>query len=148
MSLQQITLTQKNRTTVSRTELFNTALIEDFKADSATTTVFHYTDLDNSKVKSNEYKTALTKTEFESLFDEELLNARMDLPVTEIWSPSPRTVDETINVAVADFVRAWDIDASSSWVLIKRGGFEVVKMKVSATIAEIEGAASTSISVA
>jgi hypothetical protein len=148
MALVQITTSYLNDRTSAETLLLNTAKIVDFYEKDASNVIFYYKELEDRREKTNKYETALTKTQFEALFDETLYAARIDLPVLEISSPTKRTFVKTINVSAADVIKAKDIDASTSYLWFARGAFQKVKVKVNATISEIESASSTSVSIA
>ena len=148
MALVQITTTNKNDVASAELLLFNTAKIVDFYPKDASNVIFYYKELGDNREKTNKYETALTQSQFESLFDEALYETRIRLPILEIYSPSKRTVTRTINVAAADVIIAKDIDASTCYLSFGRGEFEKIKVKVNATIAEIESASSSSDSLA
>lgn len=145
MALVQVSVLTKNTNTHVKTYLFNTTKIVDFYANSGNTEItFYYKDSEGRREKTDKYTTSLSKSEFEALFVEALVVTRMDLPILEIYSPAKRTVDKSINVAVADIAKAWDIDSTTSYLEFNRSNFETIKVKVDATIAEIETATSTS----
>lgn len=148
MALITLTTTKKNDVTYAETELYNTEKIVDFRAVDATTIEFFYNEIDDRREKTNSYQTASTKAAFEALFNEALYVERVDLPILEIYSPAKRTLNTVLNVKVADVIKAKDIDATTSYLTFARGAFAKIKVKVDATIAEIETATSTSESIA
>jgi hypothetical protein len=148
MSLVQITTSEKRNQASVETLLLNTNRILDFYASSATETVFWYKELEDRREKSIPYKTTLTKAAFETLIAESLAEDRIDIPVTQIYSPSKRAWDVTLNVASSDVVKGKDINTTESFLEVARGAFQKIKLRVSATISEIESASSTSTSVA
>lgn len=148
MALVQVTTTYKNDITSAETLLLNTARIIDFYAKDASNTIFYYKELGGNRDKSVKYETALSKSAFETLISETLYAERIDLPITYIYSPSKRALATTLNVSAADVIKGIDINTTESYVWFSRGGFSSVKVRVSATIAEIESASSTSESVA
>lgn len=147
MALVQLSVTKKNSLDYVYTELFNTARIPDFYAKDATTVIFYYKEIGDKRERTDKYETTLTLAQFEAKFDEILYDERVALPILEIYSPSKEVVTRTINVAVADVIKAKNIDATTCYLWFARGQFESIKVKVDATIAEIESASSTSVSI-
>jgi hypothetical protein len=147
MALVTVTTTYRNDKVSAETLLLNTAKIVDFYSKDVSNTIFYYKELEDRREKTIKYETALTNAQFEALFDEALYVTRIALPVLEIYSPSKRTFAETLNVAAGDIIKAKDIDTTTSYLWFARGAFQKVKVKVNATIAEIESASSTSDSI-
>ena len=148
MALIVKTCTKKNNQAYAKTLLFNTDRIVDFYSKDASNTIVYYQNQVDRRDSTSKYEFALTKAQVESWFDESLYNTRIDLPVLEKFAPSKETFVKVVNVAASDVVIGIDIDASTSYVEVARGSFEIVKFKVNSTIAEIESASSTSVSIA
>lgn len=150
MALVSITITEKNNKLLARTDLYNTEKIVDFhlRTGSTTVTEFFYKEIEGRRTKTNKYVTTLSKANFESLFDIETYEDRLDLNITQIFTPTKFDVDRVQNIPVRDIQKCWDIDGSSSFVEYDRGNFETIKINAAHTLAEIAGAVSTSVSVA
>ena len=148
MALIQITVLSKNTNDLAETYLFNTDRIVDFYASSATVITFYYKEISDGKTRTDKYTATYTKAQFEALFNENLYVTRVDLPILEIYTPVKQTVTRVINVAVAEITKAWDINTTTSYLEFTRSNFEIIRVLVDATIAEIETSTSTSESIA
>jgi len=150
MALVNIVITEKNNKLLAKTYLFNTEKIVDFhlRTGSTTVTEFFYSEVEGRRTKTNKYVTTLSKAAFEALFDIATYESRLDLNITQIFTPTVFDVVRVQNFAVKGIQKCWDIDGSSSMVEYDRGNFETIKVNAAHTLAEIAGAVSTSVSVA
>lgn len=148
MALAVKTTTKKNNQTYAKSLLFNTERVVDFYSKDASNTIVYYKNQVDRRDATDKYEFALTKAQVEAWFDESLYNTRVDLPILEKYAPSKETFVKVVNVAASDVILGIDIDASTSYLWVARGSFEIIKFKVNATIAEIESASSTSVSIA
>lgn len=148
-----IALAKKNDNAYVQTRLMNSIKLGDIKTNGSYAD-FYYEEYDGTTSK---YTTsALTKDSLVALVDDSTLYAdRVEISI--LGSSSGRknklgTADlyasaETINVAASRLVGAVDIDASTCYALFELGK-KTILYKVDATIAELESASSTSVSIA
>jgi len=153
MALFQLTSTYKNNKQSAKTLLLNTAKVGDIQAYS-TVSEFFYAEADN---KTTKYRTALTKDQLTTLVNTATeWDDRVELPIlgksivktTKLSTEDLFASTTTINVDMDYLIHGWDIGSTSTSYLLFGFGGKKILYKVNDTIANIEGASSTSVSIA
>jgi hypothetical protein len=153
MALFQATSTYKNRKAYAKTLLLNNKKVTAIQAYSSVSE-FYYKE---GERETNLYRTALTKDALTTLVTGagEWSNF-VELPVLgksvvkrdRLSSEDLFASTTVINVNMDELVKGWDIGSTSTSYLFFRVGEKSVLYKVNDTIANIEGASSTSVSIA
>lgn len=158
MALFQRAVTQKNRDTdYSDTLLLNTERVSDFHPDDDGNTVFYYAeDTPSGKKQNTEYHTADSFDQFIKALrqaeDLESNQENFDKVIGSFQALTKGIGEETFNKNIGfhkrNFVKAFaDPDnANYSHLFLSYGGFKAVRYKVDATLTEIEGEFSSSVS--
>lgn len=152
-ALFQSTVTYRNRKSYAKTLLLNTNRVTAIQAYS-TVSEFYYKEGDKKTVL---YRTALTKDQLTTLVSSATVFSNLvELPVlgkssvktAKLSSEDLFASTTTINVNMDHLVFGWDIGSTSTSYLLFRYGDKTTLYKVNDTITNIEGASSTSISIA
>jgi hypothetical protein len=158
MAVLQLTVTQKNRDTdYSDTLLLNTKRMSDYHPDSDGNTVFYYAEATPAGKKQNtEYHIAESFDQFTKKLrqaeDLESNQSNFDKVIVTLQALTRGVNEGTFNKNIGfhadNFVKAFaDADNSSySHIFLSYGGFKAVRYKVDATLTEIEGELSSSVS--
>lgn len=147
MALTQVAVTQKNRSSYSKTLLLNTKRWSDAYEDSSKT-IFYYFERNDRRDKPTEYKYNGTLNAFKSLMNEDETVKYLTLPVSA-WKDNDQTPPATtMTFRVDNIVLGYDTGTSSAYIWVDRGAFKTLRFKISNTIAEINSSASGSGSLA
>ena len=153
MALFQATTTYRDRAAYAKTLLLNNKKVDSIQAYS-TVSEFYYAEKEN---RTRLYRTALTKDQLTALVDTAIeFNDFVELPIlgksvvkTQKLSSADLFASTTvINVNMDNLVHGFDIGSTSTSYLLFRHGIKSILYKVDDTIANIEGASSTSTSIA
>jgi len=153
MALYQSTVTHRDRATYAKTLLLNNKNVSTIQAYS-TVSEFYYKE---GERKSVLYRTALTKDQLTALIDTAVeWNDFVELPIlgrSYVKSQQLKAGDlfastTVINVNMDYLIKGWDIGSTSTSYLYFKIGEKSILYKVNDTIANIEGASSTSTSIA
>ena len=144
MSLFLCPVVKKNNDTISRTDLFNSKKVVEFKTKASGNTVFKYSDIVDRHTPPDIYETELSRPAFEALAREADNEPFIWLNVikNEAW----RDCNEMRKIAVDFIAKAILIGTYHSDLHVAEGGWRLVKYRVSHTPTEISQAASLSIS--
>jgi hypothetical protein len=152
-ALIQVTLTEKNNKTYSRTRLLSTWRVGKFwevidaSTLSGVATRFHYQQRRDRRVSPSRYKTPITKSAFWQLVREATNETHINVQVDREYKHGEyRVVDEVYRFAVDDIVEAWDDPENSgySYMIVEDVHFRIKKYRTTHTIDEIDAAASVS----
>jgi hypothetical protein len=153
MAIFQSTTTYRNRKAYAKTLLLQTKNVTAIQAYS-TVSEFYYQEGESKTVL---YRTALTKdqlstlisgaTEFSNLVELPCLG-KSNVKKTKLNDDDLFASETVINVNMDNLVFGWDIGSTSTSYLLFRYGEKFTLYKVNDTIANIEGASSTSVSIA
>lgn len=153
MALFQATTTYKNRKAHAKTYLLQNKKVTAIQAYS-TVSEFYYKE---GNRETNLYRTALTKdalttlvtgaTEFSNFVELPVLGKSL-VKRDRLSDEDLFTSTTVINVNMDELVKGWDIGSTGTSYLLFRNGDKSVLYKVNDTIADIEGASSTSVSIA
>jgi hypothetical protein len=151
----QVAVSHKNDQTFSKTLLLNTAKVGEIKAYSSSYAEFFYADYGD---KTTKYRcSALTKDELVTLVTAEQVNDnRIELPIlgksivkrNKLSSTDLFDSATVYNVELEQLIDAWDIGSTSTAYARFQLGDKFVLYKVNDTIANMESASSTSVSIA
>lgn len=153
MAIYQATSTHRNDKTDAKTLLLSTKKTGDIQAFSTVSEFFYE---DNYR-KTTLYRTALTKDQMTALVeDAREWSNRVELYMLGKSTVKTAKLSDTdlfaattvINVNMDKLIKGWDIGATSTSYLQFELGKKIVLYKVNDTIANIEGASSTSVSIA
>ena len=153
MALFTSTVTHRDRVAFSETYLLNNKKVNSIQAYS-TVSEFFYAE---KEFLTRLFRTALTKDQLTALIDTATeWNDFVELPMlgkslvrTKKLSTNDLFASETvINVNMDNLIYGWDIGSTSTSYCLFRSGIKSVLYKVNDTIANIEGASSTSVSIA
>ncbi|GAF84299.1 unnamed protein product [marine sediment metagenome] len=153
MALFQSTVSHRDRKAYAKTLLLNNKNASLIQAYS-TVSEFYYQE---GLRKSVLYRTALTKDQLTALIDTAVeWNDFVELPILGKSNVKREQLNDedlfasttTINVNMDFLVKGWDIGSTSTSYLFFRFGEKTILYKVDDTIANIEGASSTSTSIA
>lgn len=146
--LMQITTTEKDRKTSAETLLLVSSKVCDFWEDTDGV-VFYYKYRDDRREKSVEFKTALTMAQFHQKLNEVANEQYVYVQVTEIYGKFKQAlvVNRTYRVNIDQIAYGKNINTTSSYLWIDRGPFELLRLKTTHTIDEIDNIASESFSI-
>lgn len=149
-SLFTVTTTKKNRVTSAETLLLSTSKVIDFYEDTDGGTVFYYVERQDRRCPAVEYKTAINSAAFHALLRGAENDQWIYIEVTEIQNVhNGRTSKDvrTYRINIDQIIKAYDRDTRSSYIFIERGPFEVLRLKTSHTIADLDNISSVSYSI-
>lgn len=153
MALFTSSVTYRNRKAYAKTLLLQTANVTAIQAYS-TVSEFYYKE---GEKETNLYRTALTKDALTTLVSGAIEYRNLvELPVLGKSNVKRNKLSDedlfssttTINVNMDFLIKGWDIGSTGTSYLLFRFGDKTVLYKVNDTIADIEGASSTSTSIA
>jgi hypothetical protein len=153
MALYRATVTHRDRVAHAKTYLLNN---KNATAIQAYSTVSEFYNKEGIR-KTVLYRTALTKDALTALvtgagewdnFVELPILAKSDVKKTRLSTEDNLASTTVVNVNMDNLVIGWDIGSTSTSYLLFRFGEKFVLYKVNDTIANIEGASSTSVSIA
>lgn len=153
MALFQSTVTYRNRKAHAETYLLQTKRVTAIQAYNSVSE-FYYNEGDK---ETNLYRTALTKdnltalvtgaTEFSNFVELPVL-AKSTVKRNGLSDEDLFDSTTVINVNMDDLVKGWGIESTSTSYLYFKNGDKSILYKVNDTIADIESAGSTSVSIA
>ena len=153
MALFQSTVTYRDRKAFADTLLLNTKKVDSIRAYS-TVSEFYYVEKDN---RTRLYRTALTKdelttlisgaTEFSNLVELPMLG-KSTVKTAKLNALDLFASSTVYNVNMDNLVKGWNIGSTATCYLLFRIGKKNILYKVDDNIADVEGASSTSVSIA
>jgi len=149
--LYQITATHKDSSTENgfypKALLLNSEKTVLYNTNSSGTTDLLYYGRESRRISAHTFTTATSKVALRALMRESLAEPFINLDLSHIWRNGRwEAYDKYTVVSVKLIYWAYDLDTASSVIVIEHGPFKSQKYKTSHTIAEIETAASASVS--
>jgi hypothetical protein len=144
-------VTHKNRSTWAKSLLLGTRRVIEFQDDPlGAGTEFRYLERWDRRVPSVLYKTNMVSSQFHGLLLESENEQFIYLQVVEVMNVANKKKEipsvETRRINIEHIVKGWDIDTTSSYLIID-DGFTMMRMKTTHTIEEIDAVASESFSI-
>lgn len=158
MAVLQVAVTQKNRDTgYADTLLIHTKRMSDYHSDSDGNTIFYYAEATPAGKRLNtEYRIAKSFDQFTKMLRqaEDLESNQSNFDKVIVTLPAltkgigEKAFAQNVGFHADNFVKAFaDSDNSNySHVFLSYGGFKMVRYKIDATLTEIEGELSSSVS--
>jgi hypothetical protein len=147
MALVTVPITEKDRQAYVKSVLINTLKVCDFKNDSGSC-VFHYEKTNGERTPSVEFKTSYSKNTFHTLIRQATNERWFNVQVLTERTGNKRekTVNEVKKIDSNRVIWAENVGTTQCDVTYARTAFEVVIMRCSHTIADLNRAESNSAS--